>query len=218
MPRQPASARRPDGDGEPWPRPEPGGGPPGPPPPPAGPPVSNARLGLVVFIGSEVMLFAGLMGAYLVLRYGSPAWPPPGQPRLPRAVTSANTAVLLLSAVTAWRAWRGIRAGDRVRLRRGLAVTALLGAAFLGVQGSEWARLVGHGMSLGSAYGSTFAALIGLHGAHVLGALAWLLVVLWRAGRWKYSARRHLAVELFAVYWIFVSGLWLALFALVYGS
>jgi cytochrome c oxidase subunit 3 len=170
----------------------------------------------MMFIGSEVMLFAGLMGAYVVLRYGSAVWPPAGQPRLPVAVSAANSVALLLSAVTVRRAWTAIRAGDRERMRRALGATALLGTLFLAVQGSEWARLVRHGMSLGSTYGSTFAALIGLHGAHVLGAVAWLLFVLWRARGWIYSARRHQAVELCAIYWIFVCGLWVVLFALVY--
>jgi cytochrome c oxidase subunit 3 len=193
-----------------------GGGPPPPGTPPQAPPVSSLRLAITLFIGAEVMLFAGLSGAYLVLRYASTAWPPPGQPQLPTGISSANTAALLLSAVTMWRAWRGIRNGNRESLRRGLAATAVLGTLFLVVQGAEWLRLVRHGLRLSNAYGSTFAALIGLHGLHVLGAVGWLLWVLWRAGRWSYSARRHMAVELCAIYWIFVSALWVAIFALVY--
>ncbi len=193
-----------------------GGGPPPLPPPPGAPPVSNARLGILMFIGAETMLFAGLMGAYLLLRYGSAVWPPPGQPRLPLMVTAGNTAALTASAVTAWRAWRAIRAGDRARLRSGLTATALLGCLFLAVQGGEWLRLVRHGLSLSNTYGATFAALIGLHGAHVLGAVAWIVAVRLRAGGWRYSARRHQSVELASIYWIFVCGLWLVLFGLVY--
>ena len=216
MPRQGVAGRFPDEPGGAHREAEMGGGPPAEPPPPAAPAVSNARLGLMMFIGAEVMLFAGLMGAYVVLRYGSSVWPPPGQPRLPVGVSAANSAALLLSAVTVRRAWTAIRLGDRERLRRRLLATALLGTIFLVVQGSEWIRLVRHGMSLGSTYGSTFAALIGLHGAHVLVAVAWLLFVLWQARGWAYSARRHQMVELCAIYWIFVCGLWVALFALIY--
>jgi cytochrome c oxidase subunit 3 len=193
-----------------------GGGPPSGPPEGTEPPVSNARLALLMFIGAEVMLFAGLLGAYLVLRYGSSVWPPAGQPRLPIAVTLANTATLALSALSVRRAWTGIRAGNRERLRRGMAATAVLGLVFLGVQGSEWLRLVRHGLSLSSTYGATFAALIGLHGLHALGALVAVGVVLWRTNGWRYSARHCTGVELCATYWIFVCALWLALFTLVY--
>ncbi len=192
-----------------------GGGPPGPQGPVA-PPISNAHLAMAIFIGAELMLFTGLMGAHVFLRYGGSEWPPAGQPRLAVAATAANSVALLLSALTMRGAWAGFRSGSRRRLRRNLALTAGLGAVFLALQGREWLRLVAHGLSLGSAYGSTFAALIGLHGLHVLGAVAWLLLVLWKSARWRYSARRHVEAELCAMYWMFVCGLWILLFGLVY--
>jgi heme/copper-type cytochrome/quinol oxidase subunit 3 len=193
-----------------------GGSPPTEEPPRRQPLVTNARLALTFFIGAETMLFAGLMSAHVVLRAAAGEWPPVGQPRLPVGVTAANSAALFTSAVAALAGWRAIRAGNRARLGRRLAAAALLGALFLGVQGGEWIRLVRHGLSLSNTYGAGFAALIGLHAVHVAGGLLWLLYVGWRSLGWHYSARRHEAVELSVIYWVFVCALWAALFPLVY--
>ncbi len=182
-------------------------------------PVSNAHLGMLMFLGAEAMFFAGLIGGFLVFRLGSATWPPPGQPYLPVGVTSINTAILLFSAYTMWRATRAIRGGNRQGLKRWLLVTALLGMVFLGVQGSEWIRLVDFGLTWSSGtYGATFYTLIGVHGAHVFGAVLWLLVVLAGAGADRYSAKRRIGVELCGMYWYFVVGLWPVLFTLVYLS
>ena len=181
--------------------------------------VSNARLGMLIFLGAEAMFFAGLIGAFLVFRFGSATWPPPGQPYLPVGVTGVNTIILLFSAYTMGRALRAIRRGDRQGLVRGLLVTALLGTIFLGVQGYEWIRLVHFGFTLSSGtYGATFYTLIGVHGLHVFGAVLWLLVVLAGARAHRFSATRHVALTLCGMYWYFVVALWPLLFTLVYLS
>lgn len=181
------------------------------------PAFSNARLAMLLFLGTDAMFFAGFIGAFLVLRAGAPVWPPPFQPRLPIEVTAVNTAVLLASGYTMARALRAIRRGDQAGLTRGLGWTAALGASFLGVQGYEWLRLVEFGLTLSSgAYGATFYTLIGTHGVHVLGALAWLLITLVRAKRRRFTARDHVAVTLCGMYWYFVVGLWPVLYTLVY--
>lgn len=184
---------------------------------PAQPPIDKGILGLLLFLGTEVMFFAGLISAYTVLRAGSPVWPPPGQPRLPVEVTGLNTAVLLLSAVTMHLALRAARRDRRGGLAGWLTVTALLGALFLSVQGYEWVRLVGFGMSLSSGlFGGTFYALIGAHGVHVLGAVVVILFVLGAAVKGRYTAEDHSGVVLCEIYWMFVVALWPLLYLLVY--
>lgn len=183
------------------------------------PPVSNARLGMLVFLAFEAMLFAGLIGAFLVYRLGSEVWPPLGQPRLPLLVTWANTAALLFSGYTMRSALRAIQVGDRQDVRTGLSRTALLGTIFLVVQGSEWVRLIRHGLTLSAGiYGATFYTVIGCHGIHVLGAVIWLLAVRLGSSADQLSARCHTGVELCGMYWYFVVGLWPVLFTLVYLS
>jgi heme/copper-type cytochrome/quinol oxidase subunit 3 len=179
--------------------------------------ISNAQLGMLMFLAFETMFFGGLLGAFLVFRLSSLHWPPPGQPYLPNVVTWINTGILLSSGYTMRRALRAIRAGDQPGLLNGLGVTALLGTVFLAVQGTEWIRLVRYGLTLSSGtYGSTFYTLIGCHGAHVLGAVVWLLIVLWQGVGGRFTARRHVGVQLCGMYWYFVVGLWPILFALVY--
>lgn len=182
-------------------------------------PVSNARLGMLIFLGAEAMFFAGLIGAFLVFRLGSATWPPPGQPYLPVGVTGVNSLILLFSAYTMRSALRAVRRGNRQGLVGWLLTTALLGAIFLGIQGYEWIRLVHFGFTLSSGtYGATFYTLIGLHGAHVFGAVLWLLIVLAGARAERFSATRHVGVTVCGMYWYFVVGLWPVLYTLVYLS
>ena len=194
-----------------------GGGPPSPPAASAEPIVSNARLAVLMFLAAESMFFAGLIGAFLVFRLGSMAWPPPFQPRLPVGVTGLNTVILLASGVTMHWALRAIRAGRLSGLMGYLSATAFLGAVFLGIQGYEWIRLIEFGLTVSSGiYGATFYTLIGCHGLHVLGAVLWLVVILFQARRGRFTAQRHTGVETCSMYWTFVVGLWPILYGLVY--
>jgi heme/copper-type cytochrome/quinol oxidase subunit 3 len=166
---------------------------------------------------AETMFFSGLIGAYLVFRGSAPVWPPPDLPQLPLAVTWVNTLVLMASGVTMIGAVRAVRRDDQRTLRRDLALTGGLGLTFLAVQGSEWMRLIHHGLTLSAGvYGATFYTLIGTHAAHVVGAVLWLGLVGWWARRGQVTAGHDAALDACAIYWIFVCALWLALFALVY--
>ena len=182
-------------------------------------PISNARLAILILLGSELMLFAGLIGAFLVFRLGSVIWPPPSHIniRLPRVVTGVNTIFLLLSGYTMFQGLRAIRKNRQRELRNWLLVTGMLGSIFLVVQGSEWVRLVNLGFTLSSGiYGSIFYILIGCHAVHVLGAVVWLLTVFVMAVTGHFSENRHVGVELCTIYWTFVVALWPILYVLVY--
>jgi heme/copper-type cytochrome/quinol oxidase subunit 3 len=181
--------------------------------------VSNAHLGMLMLIAAETMLFTGLIGAFLVFRFGSVTWPPLDQPRLPIGITAVNTVILLLSGYTMYRAITAIGQGNQQRFINGLLETTLLGVMFLSVQGSEWIRLIRYGFTLSDGtYGSTFYTLIGCHGLHVLGAIIWLLAVLVGARQGRYSAQNRTSVEICGMYWYFVVALWPFLFTLVYLS
>ena len=194
-----------------------GGGPPSSPVASAEPIVSNARLAVLMFLAAEAMFFAGLIGAFIVFRLSSSAWPPPFQPRLPVAVTGVNTVILLLSGLTMQLALRAVRAGKSEGLIRHLLATVLLGGIFLGIQGYEWVRLIQYGLTVWSGiYGATFYTLVGCHGLHVLGAVLWLTVVLIQARQGRFTAERCTGVETCSMYWTFVVGLWPILYGLVY--
>jgi cytochrome c oxidase subunit III len=179
--------------------------------------LDNVRVAMLFLIAGEVMFFAGLVSGFFVLRMAAPMWPPPLQPRLPLLVTGFNTLVLLVSSLAMVGATRAMRDGDRVRLVRGLAAAAVLGALFLGIQGYEWLRLIEYGLTVSSgAYGGTFYTLIGAHAAHVVGALVWLGVALTLAARGRFLDGRTSVLRACAIYWHFVVALWPVLYVSVY--
>lgn len=183
------------------------------------PRINNALLAMMLFLGADLMFFVALLGAFLVFRGSSIDWPPLGQPRLPLAVTGVNTIILLASGFTMLRAMQMIRAQRMSAFVNYLLLTAALGAAFLLIQGSEWIRLVGFGLTMSSSvYGSIFYVLIGCHALHVLGAVLWLAVINFRARQNRYNAESHIGAQLCAMYWYLVVGLWPVLFVIVYLS
>ena len=184
-------------------------------------PLSNAKLGVLVLLGAETMLFVGLIGAFLVYRMGNVNWPPIslGDIQLPRLVTGINTFLLIISGYTMFYSVRSIQK-DEMRLHHiSLILTWFLGLAFLVIQGSEWVQLIGQGLTLKSGiYGGIFYVLIGCHALHVLGAVIWLSIVVGKALLGKFSSEENTGVETCMIYWVFVVALWPILYILVYLS
>ncbi len=186
-------------------------------PAPRRPWLDNARLAMLFFLSAETMFFAGLISAFFVLRLSAPVWPPPLQPRLPVLVTGLNTLILLASSAAMIAALRAVRRADGRALVERLAATAALGTLFLAVQSYEWARLIHYGLTVTSgAYGATFYTLIGIHAAHVLGALVWLGVTLMLAARGRFVDGQVSGLRACATYWHYVVGLWPILYLTVY--
>jgi heme/copper-type cytochrome/quinol oxidase subunit 3 len=179
-------------------------------------PLENGVIATVLFLFTEAMIFAALISAFVVLKTRAVVWPPPGQPRLPVAVTGLNTLVLLASGYTMIRAVGVLRSG-RGGAARWLQATAGLGILFLLVQGFEWSRLIGFGLTgASSVYGATFYALVGIHALHVLAAIIVLGVGLARTQRGFYTPVSHTGLVLCRMYWVFVVAVWPVLYALLY--
>lgn len=179
---------------------------------------ADPTLGVLIFIGSEVMLFAGLISAFLVSRASAPFWPPPDQPRLPVAVTGLNTGLLVLSGITMWRVVGLLRQHDKAGAVRWMVATILLGALFLAIQGSEWARLIRFGLTMTSSlYGAMFYLIVGAHALHLAVAVAVLWFVAARVWRGRYEVDFR-GVVACSAYWSFVVILWPIIYALVYFS
>lgn len=178
---------------------------------------ATATIGMVVFLASWAMLFAGLFFSYGLLRARTPVWPPLDQPPLPVLLPGVNTAVAALGSGAVILALHLLRAGH---LRRGswaLAASSVLGAVFLALQVMVWVGLYRAGLvPSGGPYPSVFYGLTFVHALHVLvgiAALAWLAV---RGFSGAVTAHRHLSVRLWGMYWHFVGLVWLVLFATVY--
>ena len=187
--------------------------------------VYNLKLGMWVFLLSEVMFFSSLIGAYIILRFANPEqWAEPNAV-LNVPLTGFNTFMLICSSVTMVKAFAAIEHGDQAGLRKWLIATTILGAAFVGIQVFEYIKLVGHGFVPAAAsyaaeggplYGSTFYTMTGFHGAHVtLGVVALIFTTI-KAFRGKYSATDYGGVEIMGLYWHFVDLVWIILFTIVY--
>ena len=189
--------------------------------------IGNPVLGMLLFLTSEVMFFAGLFAAYFNVRANAPGgiWPPiipdsapPEQYHLAiLPFVGPATVLLILSSFTAQFAVWGIRRGDRTAFLRNLAVTVVLGIVFLVMQGIDYALLYSEGITLDAGtFGTTYFTLTGFHGAHVFGGVIMLGVVLYRGLAGQFSARHHDAVEAASLYWHFVDVVWIFLFACIY--
>ena len=187
--------------------------------------VYNLKLGMWVFLLSEVMFFSSLIGAYIILRFANPEqWAEPNQV-LNVPLTGFNTFMLICSSVTMVKAFAAIEHGDQAGLRKWLIATIILGASFVGIQVYEYIKLAHHGFvpvaadyaaEGGPLYGTTFYTMTGFHGAHVtIGVLALIFTAV-KAFRGKYSATDYGGVEIMGLYWHFVDLVWIILFTIVY--
>ncbi len=186
--------------------------------------VYTQKVGMWVFLCSEVMFFAGLIGSYVVLRFGASAtWAEPNVV-LNVPVTAINTFILICSSVTMVKAFAAAEAGDQKGIKTYLLATTALGALFLGVQVYEYTELILHRSWEGShgftpqagLYGATFFTMTGFHGFHVfLGVvcLSWATI---RAYRGHWGADNTHGIEVLGLYWHFVDLVWIILFTIVY--
>jgi len=170
-----------------------------------------ARVGLLAFMGTVSMLFIGFTSAY-ILRRASSDWAPLAPPWL----LFVNTAVLLTSSLAVEGARRSFRSLDMRRTSLWISATGVLGAAFLLGQVGAWRQLAAKGVFLASnPHSSFFYVLTGAHAVHLLGGLAWFLVLARRTHRMALSPGGD-DLALFATYWHFLAGLWLYLVFLLF--
>ena len=181
---------------------------------------SNQKFGLVLFIASEAILFGSLFANYFYNRAYSRTWPPEGDvhsrvPAFPLALIL--TIVLLSSGITCRNAVAAIKEGRQVGMLGWLTATIALGVLFLAGQAYEYSSLFHEGITPGSGlYGTTFFALTGMHGAHVLGGVGLLIAMYVRGLAGHFTARNHFGVEGAMYYWEFVDAVWVALYLAVY--
>jgi len=184
-------------------------------------PIENtALLGMLLFIASEIMFFAGLFAAYFDIRAKNlPHWPalPEGAEFGVTPVIIAATIILIASSgVIEWGVLR-IRKGDRRGMNRALALTVLMGITFLAFEALDWYILASEGVTLsGSVFGSLYFTMTGFHFAHVLGGVIGISIILGRGVSGQFSARHHTAVEAVSYYWHFVDVVWVLLFLTYY--
>ena len=177
----------------------------------------NAKLGIWLFLASEVMLFGALFSSYILLRTGDANW---HQESLSVPLASVNTLALIISSVTMVMSWASLRLDDFKKFRIYMIATFLLALLFMVNKGFEYSAEFSHHLYPSSNnFMATYFTLTGLHGIHVLGGMVviayFLLPVstrMWRAERARFTNR----IETLGLYWHFVDLVWIFLFPSLY--
>lgn len=176
--------------------------------------LDHQKLGMWLFLASEVMFFGGLISTFLHYKINNPS---PEAAALDVLFVGGNTFVLLTSSFTVVQAFQAIKDGKVQGLVRYLALTIVLGSLFLAGQGYEFSALIREGITpTSSLFGSTFFTLTGFHGLHVFVGILWALRNLVKALRGGFHAESAIGVEIFGLYWHFVDIVWIVLFSLIY--
>jgi len=174
---------------------------------------SALSVGVIVWLASELMFFAGLFAAYFTLRSSARTWPPRGV-ELATGRTAVATLVLLASSWTMHLAVKAAERDDRRAAVRNLLLTMGLAVLFLGNLAWEYAeasfRIDTH------AYGSIFFLMTGFHGLHVIGGILFMTAVIGMIGGRGSRAEAGPSAQVCGYYWHFVDVVWVAMFATIY--
>ena len=178
---------------------------------------STAWWGMTVLIMTEATIFASLLASYFFLQAASKEWPLGGieAPELPKI--SLMTLVLLGSSGPMFWAEHGIRKGKEGQLKAGLMMVILMCLSFFDFLALYEYPERTFGIR-DNAYASIFYTVTSFHGAHVVGGLIMLSVVLVKAFQGKFSAERHVTVQVVGMYWHFVDAVWIFVFSSLYLS
>jgi len=178
--------------------------------------LSNNKLAMWLFLGTECLLFGGLISTYMLYRGRQGTGPGPNQ-IFDIPLTSVSSFILLMSSLTMVLAVNAAKAKDDRNTNLWLATTALLGALFVGGQVYEFTAFYQEGLGFTtSLFGSSFYALTGFHGVHVSVGIVMLMALVGIITRSKITGDKAEAVELVGLYWHFVDVVWVIIFTLVY--
>lgn len=188
---------------------------------PHAPKVDLTKFGMITFLASEAMLFAGLITAYLISWIGhhatyQPQWLKDEHFAWPLLMTSINTVFLLSSSGTLWVGEKAVVKGKSPTLW--LFLTTVLGAVFVSIQYVEWTRLFHEHVwfNTGGTYTSNFFTVTGFHGLHVSIGVIFLAITTLMSALGRFTPHRHDFLTCVSLYWHFVDVVWIVVFAIFY--
>ena len=178
--------------------------------------ISNVKLGMWLFLGSECLLFGGLISTYMLYRGRVSQGPTPSQV-FDIPFTSVSSFVLLMSSLTMVLAVSSAAKKDDRGTTLWLVVTALLGATFVGGQVYEFTAFKSEGLGFGtSLFSSSFYTLTGFHGVHVTVGIVMLMAMVGIIQRSEFPGSKAETIEMIGLYWHFVDIVWIVIFTLIY--
>ena len=178
--------------------------------------LSNTKLAMWLFLGSECLLFGGLISTYMLYRNRHSEDVGPDQ-LWDIPFTSASSFVLLMSSLTMVLAVSAANRKDDRNTKNWLVVTALLGSLFVAGQVYEFTTFYREGLGYtDSLFASSFYTLTGFHGVHVSVGIIMLLATMAMIAKNRIYGDKAEAVEMVGLYWHFVDVVWIIIFTLVY--
>ena len=178
--------------------------------------LANGKLGIWLFLASEVMLFGALFSTYIILRTGATEWP---HGELTVWLGAVNTVILISSSVTMVLAWASLKMKDFGRHRLYLIATFLLALLFLINKYFEYADHFARGEGPShSTFLAIYFTMTGLHGLHILGGMVVMAYFIGPGAKlWKSNADQFAnRIEYTGLYWHFVDLVWIFLFPVLY--
>jgi len=177
-------------------------------------PRAAAWWGMLLLLVIESAVFGTLIASYFYLKMGALEWPPAGE-ELPKAgIATINTLILVASSIPMHLADQAGARNQQTRIRLGLIGGIALGTVFLILKVVEYSDVEYHWDD--HAYGSIIWLIVGFHSAHVLSVVLKTLFMLYLAFKGYFTPERHLFLEVNGMYWHFVVGVWLPLYAVIY--
>lgn len=177
---------------------------------------SRVTIGFWLYLMTDCVLFATLFATYAVL-HSSTFGGPSGKDLFDLPFVLTETMLLLTSSFTAGLAVVAAKYGHKRYLLLALAITFLLGAAFLAMEITEFSHLASEGNSwTRSAFLSAFFTLVGTHGLHITAGLVWIGVITWQIIRHGLRPRTLRRLTLFSLFWHFLDVIWIFIFTIVY--
>ncbi len=178
--------------------------------------LSNNKLAMWLFLGTECLLFGGLISTYMLYRGRVGTGPGPGA-IFDIPLTSVSSFILLMSSLTMVLAVNSAKEHDDRNTYLWLTATAILGALFVGGQVYEFTAFYQEGLGFTtSLFGSSFYTLTGFHGVHVTLGIIMLMALVGIISRNRVPGDKAEVVELIGLYWHFVDVVWVIIFTLVY--
>ena len=180
--------------------------------------VNNVKLGIWLFLASEVILFGGLFSTYVILRLGGTDWPL-GSDILSVPIGTFNTAVLIGSSVTMVMAHASLKMNQFDQFKKYMGLTVLLALVFLTVKSYEYFDKISHGdLPSASTFLAIYWTMTALHGLHIIGGVV-VNGYFWGPGSKMCHSRPEMCanrVEAAGLYWHFVDLVWIFLFPVLY--
>jgi len=175
-------------------------------------------VGVIVWLASELMFFAGLFGIYFTVRSQTDGEWPPAPTELDVTYALIFTIILVASSFTCQFGVFAAERGDVFALRRWYLLTLVMGTVFVLGQANEYRNLViNHETTMASSpYGTVFYLTTGFHGLHVIGGLIAFVLLIGKTKISKFTPSQATGAIVVSYYWHFVDVVWVGLFATIY--